>query len=102
MFGDLMNQMQEMQAEMRRKLAEATFTGEAQDGAIQVSCDGTRQVTNISIDAEKIDLSDPEALEDLLLVAVNRALEQAAAFEAEQGQAAMGNMLPGGMEGLLG
>ncbi|MEL6393309.1 MAG: YbaB/EbfC family nucleoid-associated protein [Bacteroidota bacterium] len=102
MFGDLMNQMQEMQAEMRRKLSEATFTGEAQDGAIKVSCDGTRTVTNISIDAEKVDLSDAEAVEDLLLVAVNRALEQAAAFEAEQGQAAMGNMLPGGMEGLLG
>ncbi|MEM6397731.1 MAG: YbaB/EbfC family nucleoid-associated protein [Bacteroidota bacterium] len=102
MFGDMMNKMQEMQEEMRRKLAEASFTGEAQDGAIKVTCDGTRAVTNISLDAEKLDLTDPEAIEDLLLVAINRALEQAATYEAEQGQAAMGNMLPGGMEGLFG
>ena len=97
-----MSQMEEMQKKMREQLAAASFTGDAQDGAIQVTCSGAREITNVSIDPEKLDLTDREAIEDLLVVAINRALEQAAAYEAEQGKAAMGNMLPGGLGDLFG
>lgn len=97
-----MSQMEEMQKKMREQLAAASFTAEVQDGAIQVSCSGAREITNVSINPEKLEMSDHEAVEDLLLVAINRALEQAAAYEAEQGKAAMGNMLPGGLGDLFG
>lgn len=96
MFGN----MEEMQKEMREKLAQITVQGEAGDGAVTVTANGLREITNIALDAEKLDLSDMEQLEDLLMVATNRALEAAAAREQEEAQGMLKNMLPGGLGGL--
>lgn len=95
-----MKQMEEMQAKMKAELAQQSFDGEA--GGVTVTCDGNREVQNVSIDKEQVSLSDTEELEDLLVVATNRALEQAAAFEGEQAGGMMNNMLPGGLGGLFG
>lgn len=102
MFGDMMKQMEEMQAKMQKQLAEQTFEGEAGGGAVKVSCDGTRVIQNVSIDAAQVDASDTEALEDLFVVAANRALEKAAAYEGQQAGGMMDNMLPGGLGSLMG
>lgn len=96
-----MKQMEEMQAKMQEQLGQQTFEGEA-GGAIKVTCDGTRKIQNVSIDAEQVDTDDLEALEDLFVVAANRALEKAAAYEAQQAGGMMDNMLPGGLGSLLG
>lgn len=96
MFGN----MEEMQKEMREKLAQITVQGEAGDGAIVVTANGVREITNIALDTAKLDLSDTEQLEDLLMVATNRALEAAAAREQEEAQGMLKNMLPGGLGGL--
>lgn len=93
-----MNQMNEMQEQMKKQLSEQTFTAEA--GAVTVSCNGNRAITNISIQAAA--LEDHEELEDLLVVAINRVLEDAANYEAEQAGGMMKNMLPGGLGGLFG
>ncbi|MGB3548527.1 MAG: YbaB/EbfC family nucleoid-associated protein [Saprospiraceae bacterium] len=100
--GDMMAQMNEMQQRMQQELAKLSLTGEAGDGAVTVQCNGLRQLTNISIDPSKVDPADSEALEDLLLVAANRALEKAAEQEAAQGSTMMQSMLPPGMAGLFG
>ena len=97
-----MKQMEEMQAKMQEQLAGESFEAEAGGGAVKVICDGTRTIQNVSIDAEQVDPSDTEALEDLLVVAVNRALQKAAEFEAKQAGGMMDNMLPGGLGSLLG
>ena len=102
MFGDMMKQMEEMQAKMQEQLAEQTFEAEAGGGAVRVKCDGTRRIQNVTIDPEQVDPSDVEGLEDLLVVATNRALEQAAEYEAKQAGGMMDNMLPGGLGSLLG
>ncbi len=100
MFGDMMNQMQEMQEQMKKQLAEQSFTGQA--GPVSVTCSGAREITNVKINTSEIDLADAEALEDLILVATNRALEKAAEYEASQAGSMMNNMLPGGLGGLFG
>jgi DNA-binding YbaB/EbfC family protein len=97
-----MGQMGDMQEKMKVKLAEITVSAEAGDGAITVTADGNRTITNISIDPDKIDTGDREELEDLLLVAVNRALEAAAEKEASEGQRLMQDMLPPGLSGMFG
>lgn len=97
-----MNQMQEMQQKMQEQLAAESFTGEAGGGAVKVTCNGARAITNVSIDPEQIDLEDIEGVEDLVVVATNRALEKAAAYEQEQAGSMMNNMLPGGLGGLFG
>ncbi|MEL7161922.1 MAG: YbaB/EbfC family nucleoid-associated protein, partial [Bacteroidota bacterium] len=94
MFGDMMNQMQEMQEQMQKQLAEQSFTADVGGGAIKVTCNGARVITNVKIDPEQIDPEDTEGLEDLLLVATNRALEKAATYEQEQAGSMMNNMLP--------
>lgn len=102
MFGDMMNQMQEMQERMQEQLAAESFTGEAGGGAVKVTCNGNRTITNVSLDPAQIDLSDAEGIEDLVVVATNRALEKAAAYEKDQAGNMMNNMLPGGLGGLFG
>lgn len=100
MFGDLFGNMEEMQKQLRARLAEITVEVQAGDGAVRVTANGNREITNIAIDPERIDFSDKEALEDLLLVAVNKALEAAQTREAEEVQGQMRDMLPPGMDGL--
>jgi len=93
MFGN----MEEMQKKMKEKLSTITVNGEAGDGAVKVSANANREITNISIDKEAIDWEDVEQLEDLVLIATNRALEEAAQKEAEASQDMLKDMLPPGM-----
>ena len=100
MFGDLLGNMEEKQKEIREKLAEIMVEAEAGDGAIKITANAAREITNISIDKDALDLEDVEQLEDLLLVAINRVIEKATAKEAEESQNLMKNMLPPGLGGL--
>ncbi len=102
MFGDMMGNMKEQQEAVQKTLAAKEITGEAGEGAIKVTCDGLRKVLNISIDKEKLDWEDSEQVEDLLLIATNRALDQAAAIEQELTANSLKDMLPPGMGGLSG
>ena len=95
-----MNQMQQMQEQMQKQLAAQSFEGEAGGGAVIVTCNGNREITNYKIDPDV--LEDAEGLEDLLVVATNRALEKAAAYEQEQSGSLLNNMLPGGLGGMFG
>ena len=97
-----MSQMNQMQEQMQQQLAGQTFSGTAGGGAVTVTCNGLRTITDVSIDADKVDSSDTEALEDLIVVAVNAALEQAVANEADQSNKMMNSMLPGGLGSLFG
>lgn len=96
MFGD----MEEKQKEMQQKLSTIFLEGVAEGGAVKVTVTAAREVTNISIDKDKVDTSDLEQLEDLIMVATNRALSAAADKEAEEAQNLLKNMLPPGMGGL--
>lgn len=96
MFGD----MEEKQKEMQQKLAGITLEGVADAGAVRVTVTASREIVNISIDKEKVDVTDMEQLEDLIMVAANRALSAAADKEAEEAQNMLKNMLPPGMGGL--
>jgi len=102
MFGDLLGNMNEQQAAMQEKLASILVDAAVGDGAIKVQASADKQITNITIDETKLDLSDKEELEDLLMVAVNRALELAEEKAAAESQELIKNMLPPGMGNLFG
>lgn len=93
MFGD----MEAQQKAMREKLAEVIVEAEAGDGAIKVSANANREITNISVNPEWLKGAEAEELEDLLLVAINRALQSAQEKEAAETQQLLQNMLPPGM-----
>ncbi|MEM6726550.1 MAG: YbaB/EbfC family nucleoid-associated protein [Bacteroidota bacterium] len=100
MFGNL----EEIQKQMKAQLEAEEVTGTAGDGKISVTVNGAKVVKNISIDPALIAERDPEELEDLLLVAINRAMEQADVVAAQQTQNLMSGLLPPGMDlgGLFG
>lgn len=96
MFGN----MEEMQKQMKIKLSSITVEAEAGDGAVKVSANAAREVLNISIDKTLLDWDDKEEVEDLVMVAVNRALALATQKEAEETQNMIKDMMPPGMGGL--
>lgn len=97
MFGDMFGNLEEKQQEMRAQLAKITVEAEAGDGAVRVKANANREILNIAIDKDTIDWDDVEQVEDLVTVAVNRALELAAAKEAEESQKLIKSMMPPGM-----
>ncbi len=100
MFGNMLGDMEERQKEMRKKLAEISVTGTSPEGAVTVTANANRQITDIAIDQGQLDWSDVEMVQDLVLAAVNQALEQAAAKEAEETQRMVKDMLPPGLGNL--
>jgi DNA-binding YbaB/EbfC family protein len=93
MFGD----MEEKRAAMNERLAAITLEAEAGDGAVIVKVNGNQQVLNVSLDKGKLDLEDTEQLEDLITIAVNRALQKAAEQAASEAQKMISDLLPPGM-----
>lgn len=101
MLDNLFSGLQEQQEQMRQKLAEISVEAESGDGAITVKATADQQISNITLDPSKLDLSDREQLEDLLLVAVNRALDLAREKAAIETNRLLRDMLPfGGLPGM--
>ena len=79
-LNKLMQQAQQMQDQMEKaqeEMAKETVEGTAGGGAVTVKATGTGKITEIKIKKEAIDPDDPETLEDLVLAAVNAALQAA-------------------------
>ena len=102
MLDKLFGKMQGQKDEMKERLAREILEAEVEGGAIRVKVNGNREVLDISIDAEKIDLADKEQIEDLLVIAVNQALELATELEASEAQKMINDMIPPGLGGLFG
>ncbi|MBC8587322.1 YbaB/EbfC family nucleoid-associated protein [Paratissierella segnis] len=69
----MQKQMEDMQAELEVKEVETSSGG----GAVKVTANGKKEILNISIDESVVDKEDIEMLQDLILVAVNDALNKA-------------------------
>jgi len=70
---EMQEQMQKAQAEIANEIVEGTAGG----GAVTVKATGAGKLTEVKIDPAAIDPKDPETLEDLVVAAVNSALEAA-------------------------
>jgi DNA-binding YbaB/EbfC family protein len=94
----LMQQMQQMQAEMAKaqeELATQTVEASVGGGMVTVRATGAGEIVEVKIKPEAIDPDDPETLEDLVLAGVNQALKSA----QDLMQSKLGGAL-GGMQGL--
>jgi DNA-binding YbaB/EbfC family protein len=79
-FEKLLQQAQQMQEQVQKaqeEIAHETVEGTAGGGAVVVKATGAGKIVEIKIAKEAIDPNDPEMLEDLVLAAVNSALEAA-------------------------
>ena len=104
--GNMMKMVQKMQqdmAEAQEKLASETVEVSVGGGAITIVITGHQRVQSIRINPEVVDVSDPEwanDLQDLLVLAVNQAVEQSQSMAAEKMESITGGL--GGIPGLGG
>ncbi|MDX1910844.1 MAG: YbaB/EbfC family nucleoid-associated protein [Saprospiraceae bacterium] len=97
MFDNLLGNLQKQQEELQQTLAETFVEADAGDGAVTVKAGCDLHIENIKFDVAKLDMNDPEQVEDLVLVAVNNALEAAKAKAAIETNRLLKNMMPPGM-----
>ena len=78
-----MKQAQKMQEQMARtkaELADKTIEAEAGGGKVKVTANGAGEIIAIKIDKQIVDPNDVEFLEEVVLSAVQQAIEQGKAL----------------------
>lgn len=100
MFDKLFEARQKAE-EIKKRLDSIAVTGEAEGGLIKVTTTANKEVTDIKIDQVFLANAEKEELEELLVIAVNHALEQAENISQSEMQAVTKDML-GGLGGLFG
>lgn len=97
-----MNMIREMQKQMERiqkELGETIIEGQSGGGLVSVQMTALKQMRGVRIKPEAIDPDDLELLEDMIVAAVNDAMQKA----DEHAQGKLGGLASGlGMPGLLG
>ena len=91
-------QAQKMQREMQKKQAEleAQEFSVSKGGAVTVVIQGNKSVKSVSIDKDALDPDNKEMVEELIALAINEAIDQIKAKEAE-----ISSSVSGGMGGLF-
>ena len=90
----LMQQAQRMQQQMAQKqaeLAEQTVTAQSGGGMVSATVNGAHELLSLTIDPDVIDPDDKEMLEDMVVAAVNQAMQKA----DEMAQQAMSKLTGG-------
>lgn len=105
-MGGMLKQFQKMQQDMveaQEALANETVEVSVGGGALTIVITGHQRVQSIKLNPALLDTSDEDwatDLEDLLITAVNQAIEQSQTMAAERMESITGGM--GGMPGLGG
>lgn len=83
----MLQQLQGLQQEMleaQEEIAEQTFTATAGGGIVEAVVTGDRKLENLVIDPEVVDPDDVEMLQDLIIAAINKAMEKIDEAAAER------------------
>ena len=95
-MGDMMKHAQKLQKqmmEMQEELKEKTVEGSSGGEMVKVVVNGRQEILEVKIDPEVVDPEDIELLEDLIVAAVNNALDNSRVMMEEQ----MSKLLPGNL-----
>jgi DNA-binding YbaB/EbfC family protein len=97
---DKLMQAQQMAGEIKKRLDAITVSGTAEGGKITVTANGNKVVKSITINDDFLKEADKEELEELLVTAINKAMEQADNVNQTE-MAAMTKEMLGGLGGLF-
>lgn len=99
-MGSMMKQVQKMQADMAKMQAELEsriLTEESGGGMVKATVNGKKELISLSIDESVLKDNDKEMIEDLVVAAVNKALQKAGKMVEEEMGSLTKGMLPPGM-----
>lgn len=99
MDNRMIKQLQDMQRKMEKAqadLANETVTATAGGGAVTIEMNGHHKVTAVTIDPDAVDPEDVETLQDMILAALDQALEKAQDMAQKKMSAITGGLnIPG-------
>ncbi len=93
MMGKL-KEVQERMKEAQKQLEFIHVSAESGAGMVKATANGKKQLIKLEIDKSLIDPNDPEMLQDLIVAATNKALQEAEALGKEEMKKATDGMLP--------
>jgi nucleoid-associated protein EbfC len=96
-FGDMMGKLQEMKQkaeEIKSRLDDTTIRSESAGGDILIEITGNRKILSLTI-SSALQHGDKEQLEELLVIAVNRAIAEADKVNETEMKSAASGLLPG-------
>lgn len=96
-MAGMMKQVQKMQekmAQVQQELEQKTIMADSGGGMVKVTANGRQQVVKIQIDKEVVNPDDVEMLEDLVLAATNKALEDSSRMAQEEMAKVTSGMIP--------
>lgn len=99
-MGNMMKQVQKMQAEMAKAQAELEnkiISEESGGGMVKATVNGKKELISLSIDESVLKDNDKEMIEDLVVAAVNKALQKAGKMVEDEMSSLTKGMLPPGM-----
>jgi DNA-binding YbaB/EbfC family protein len=102
---DMRQQIKMLQDQMmatQEALGDQTVTASVGGGVVEVVMNGHQRVESVLIDPEVVDPEDVDMLQDLIIAAVNEAIERSQGLAAEQMSALTGGLGLGDLGGLLG
>ncbi len=92
----MIQQMQNKMAKIQEELEDTNVEGTAGGGVVTATANGQRALLSVKIDPSAVDPDDVEMLEDLILAAVQDAMEKASALAEDKMGALTGGMkIPG-------
>ena len=96
----MLKQVQKMQEEMQKvqsQLSNLTVSEEAGGGMIKATANGNKEIISVEIDPQVIKAEEKEILEDLVVAAVNKALQSASKLAEEEMSKVTKGMIPPGL-----
>jgi len=96
-MSGMMKQIQKMQekmAQVQQELEGKLVVGEAGGGVVKVTANGKQRIIKIQIEKDLVNPDDVEMLEDLVVAASNKALEDAGKMAQEELSKVTSGMLP--------
>ena len=86
-INKLMQQAQAMQKQLEdanRQINEKEFEGSASNGLVKVVINGENRVLSVAVDPTILNPEDKEMIEDLLMIAINDAVDKAEEYKKER------------------
>ncbi|MBM4288121.1 MAG: YbaB/EbfC family nucleoid-associated protein [Deltaproteobacteria bacterium] len=98
-LGNMMKQAQKLQSkmlEMQEELGNRVVTVQVGGGMVEVKANGRQEITSLRIDPEVVNPDDTEMLQDLIMAAINDALNRSREMVSEEMAKLTGGMkIPG-------